>query len=217
MANYRQTVGDYHQYFTYFLFSIFSLFNLYLRMFYSKDDSISHPNAHHNGNAWLKCAAVAKSTLDILWMLTIASSLMVQNHYRPNKHYWWQLSDNSVYICIVVLSVKTCRTCICTRWRHSQSPPCWWWKEPLAVIQCSYFKSWEVCDVAFTMSPIWRSLRVWSVHRPSVHSQILNRSENASSTRRFLVLLSVNALHLCTQNISVWCWGMRFGTQLLSS
>lgn len=55
----------------------------YWRMFYSKDDNLSHTNqTQHSIDAWLKCATVAWSMFASKWILMLASTLVLTNHYR---------------------------------------------------------------------------------------------------------------------------------------
>lgn len=53
------------------------------RMFYSKDDNLSHTSqTQHSIDAWWKCATAARSMFASKWILLLASTLVLPNHYR---------------------------------------------------------------------------------------------------------------------------------------
>ncbi len=134
----------------------------------------------------------------------VASKLMVPNHYRPNQHYQRQLSDNS----IVVLNAKTSITCICTTWRHSQSPG-WWCKKTLGCNPLPLFRK---------LRGSWHSV-VFSegVKCPSFHTQFLERFDECVVLCIFACFSVWRTAHSYALKIwSVWYRSMRFGTQLLS-
>ncbi len=125
-------------------------------------------------------------------MLTLASTLTAPS--LPVRSVDPTKVTNGGYlttVLIVVLSAKTCITCICATWRHSQLPGQWCTKifSCNALIQFRKLRSlWHnflsVTNMAF----------VEGVKCPSFHTQFLDCFECGTSTLQFRLHFSVNAL-----------------------